>query len=488
MKDLKSLLPAASSEQNRQATKGGAYSLAITAVVLAILVVVNIFAAALPTNLTKYDISSSKLYSITSNTKVVVNALDQDVTIYWVVQSGSEDDVVENLLNKYESLSDHIQVVKKNPDVYPTFTRQYTDETVQNNSLIVECGDKYRYIGITDIYLGEMNYYSGTYSASDFDGEGAITSAIDYVTSDEYPQVYLLEGHGEAELPESLAEQIEKENMETQSLSLLTTTQVPEDADCVVIYAPQSDISEEEQAILADYVADGGKLWVSAGAVEDGILENLYGLLADYGVTANEGIVVDSDAQHYLPYAMNGPVSLIPDMASSAITDPLLEDNYSVIMPISIGLSVEGYTSKGTVTELLTTSYASFSKVAGYSLSTYEYEDGDIEGPFALAVSIEDNSGGGIVWFTSDRFLNDGYNAYSSGANMDLAMNALSSLIGESEAMAIRSKSLNYNYLTISSSTSSLLKVLMTGVFPLAYLGIGICVILKRKKVQNETL
>ena len=65
-------------------------------------------------------------------------------------------------------------------------------------------------------------------------------------------------------------------------------------------------------------------------------------------------------------------------------------------------------------------------------------------------------------------------------------MNALSDLIGESESMAIRSKSLNYNYLTIDESTASLLKALMIGVFPLAYLGVGICVIVKRKKAQNE--
>ena len=65
-------------------------------------------------------------------------------------------------------------------------------------------------------------------------------------------------------------------------------------------------------------------------------------------------------------------------------------------------------------------------------------------------------------------------------------MNALSSLIGEREAMAIRSKSLNYNYLSISDSTASLLKVLMIGVFPLGYLGIGIGVILKRRRKQNE--
>ncbi|MFQ9915321.1 MAG: hypothetical protein ACLRWQ_01910 [Flavonifractor plautii] len=73
-------------------------------------------------------------------------------------------------------------------------------------------------------------------------------------------------------------------------------------------------------------------------------------------------------------------------------------------------------------------------------------------------------SDGQIVWFSSSAFLEDMYNALSSGANVNLGMNALSSLVGESEAMAIRSKSLNYNYLTISESTSSLLKVLMIGV------------------------
>jgi len=54
--------------------------------------------------------------------------------------------------------------------------------------------------------------------------------------------------------------------------------------------------------------------------------------------------------------------------------------------------------------------------------------------------------------------------------------------------MAIRSKSLNYDYLSISGSTASLLKVLMIGAFPLAYLGIGVGVVLTRKRKQNEAV
>ncbi len=468
---------------NKNALRGGGYSLIVTAIVLAIMIVVNYFASALPANWTKLDMSSSQLYSITSNTKVVVNNLQKDVKIYWIVQQDAEDDILENLLAKYEGLSSHIDVVKKNPDVFPTFTEQYTTESVPNNSLIVECGDKYRYVSYDDIYLTETSMYGYTYTTG-FDGEGAITSAIDYVVSDDLPLMYLLEGHGESELPSTFADQVQKDNIETAQLSLLTLEAVPEDADCVMVYAPTSDISENEKDMLSAYVSAGGKLMVIAGAVEDGELTNLNSLLTPYGLAVNEGIVVEED---YNYYAFGYPYLLLPNLQSHTITDALIDSNYYIIMSLCNGITYEG-SGNGTVNSLLYTSDTSFAKAAGYALTTYEWEEGDLEGPFELAVSIEDDSGGGIVWFTSSDFLDDYINAYSSGANGDLAMNALASLIGESESMAIRSKSLNYNYLTISESASSTLKLLMIGIIPLAFFGIGLIVILQKRRKQNETV
>ena len=206
--------------------RGGSYSLILTAVVLALVMVLNVLAGALPENMTKYDMSATKLYSVTGNTRAVISALEDDVTIYWIVQAGEEDDVIENLLGRYESLSEHIQVVKKNPDVYPAFAEQYTDEPVQNNSLVVEAGERSRFIGYQDIYIQEPDLYSYTYNTS-FDGEGAITSAIDYVVSEDLPKISILEGHGETELPASFKEQMEKDNMELSALSLLTAATVP---------------------------------------------------------------------------------------------------------------------------------------------------------------------------------------------------------------------------------------------------------------------
>lgn len=219
---------------------------------------------------------------------------------------------------------------------------------------------------------------------------------------------------------------------------------------------------------------------VAAGPTENGSLTNLYSLLSDYGVETTDGIVVEEDREHY---AFQQPYILLPDLQSSDITDPLIEENYYAILPIAQGLTVKD--TAGRVTELLTTSDTAFSKKAGYNLETYEKEDGDTDGPFTLAVSIDADNDGQIVWFSSSLFLEDMYNSYSSGANLDMGMNALSSLVGERDAVSIRSKSLNYNYLTIDESTSSLLKTMMIGVFPLAFIVTGIVVIVRRRR-KNE--
>ena len=458
------------------ALKGGSYAIALTVLVLALLIMVNILAGALPAGLTKLDISASKLYSITSNTKAVVNALEQDVTIYWIVQSGQEDAVIENLLAKYDSLSDHLHVEKKNPDVYPTFAQQYTEETVANNSLVVVSGEKYRYVPYSDIYVTQGSQFSYSYATS-FDGEGAITSAIDYVVSTELPKLYLLEGHGESQLPESFQEQLEKENVETENLSLLTVDEVPEDAAALLLYAPASDISKEEAQMLESYVQKGGKLLVLAGPVADGELTNLYSILEHYGITAAQGIVSEGDRNHY---AFQAPYILLPELGDSDITAPLTEQNYYAIVPVAAGLQL-GDDSR--VTALLTTTDSAYSKISGYSQTTYEKEEGDIDGPFALGVDIAD--GGELVFFTSSYLLEDMYNAYSSGANSDLVMNALSSLLGERQALSIRSKSLNYNYLTISDSAASLLKLVMIGLVPLLYLAMGGAALLDKRRMQR---
>ena len=54
--------------------------------------------------------------------------------------------------------------------------------------------------------------------------------------------------------------------------------------------------------------------------------------------------------------------------------------------------------------------------------------------------------------------------------------------IGDTDAVSIRSKSLNYNYLTISSSSAAWLKVCMIGIIPMGFLLLGVDEVLRRRK------
>ena len=150
-------------------------------------------------------------------------------------------------------------------------------------------------------------------------------------------------------------------------------------------------------------------------------------------------------------------------------------------MPIAAGLQISG----DSAVSLLNTTDSAYSKIAGYQQTTYEKEDGDIDGPFSLGVDIQDHSSGRIIFFTSSYLLDDMYNAYSSGANNDMVMNALSALMGDRQAMSIRSKSLNYNYLTISESAASTIKLVMIGLVPLCYLAMGVVTVLEKRRMQR---
>ena len=463
----------------------GGYSVAAAVMVLAIVVAANFFVSALPSSMTKFDTTSNQLFTISEQTENIVSALDTELTIYWVVQDGAEDTTVGTLLDRYKDLSDKIKVVKKDPDVYPTFIQQYTD-TIYNNSLIVECGERSRYVSYEEIYVYDysMYYYTGSYDVS-FDGESALTSAIDYVVSQDLPKVYTLTGHGEATMATTFSSAVEKENIQTGELSLLTLEAVPEDADCILIYAPQSDISAEELTMLQDYLGNGGSLVLITDPPQEGSLENLEALMAAYGVTASEGIVVEGSQSNY---AWGTPYYLLPDFGSHDITDPLSEGGYYVMLPVAQGLKVsEELPENVTVTELLTTSDSAFSKVAGYGLTTYERESGDIAGPFALAVAVnqvlDDGIESNIVWVSSGAILDESTNSQVSGGNQDLFLNILNYLCEpEGSSISIHAKSLSTEYLTMDSGTSAALSLLVVGVIPVCYLAVGIIVWVRRKR------
>ena len=191
--------------------RAGGYAALAAAIVIAIAIAANLLVCALPSSATQLDLTSQSLYTLSDQTRRIVTALDREVYLYLLSTTGYEDSGVTRLLDRYAALSDQIVVEYIDPAVRPTFLDDYDLEVTQlyANSVLVVCGDRFRLVGYDDIYVTEysMDYYSYSYtSTTNFDGENALTNAIHYVSSDDLPVAYALNGHGESELSESLTD------------------------------------------------------------------------------------------------------------------------------------------------------------------------------------------------------------------------------------------------------------------------------------------
>ena len=98
----------------------------------------------------------------------------------------------------------------KDPVVNPKFASEYTTDDLASNSLIVVCGDRNKVINYNDMYSSSVDYNTWQQTTTGFDGEGQITSAIGYVTSEDLPIMYTLSGHGEKDRGFQLKEDIQK--------------------------------------------------------------------------------------------------------------------------------------------------------------------------------------------------------------------------------------------------------------------------------------
>lgn len=471
-------------EINKKYLKNGSYSFAISAIFICVIIVINLIVGELPSKYTQLDVSEGKLYSIGDQTKEVLKGLEKDVTIYQIAQEGSEDETIANLLEKYADESKHVKVVKKDPVVNPKFVSEYTSEDISANSLIAVCGDRNKVIDYQNIYEASLDYTNYSYQTTGFDGEGQITSAIAYVTSEDLPILYTLEGHGEKELGSAIKEGIEKSNIQINSLNLLTEGTVPEDTDCLLINSPSTDISAEEKDVILEYLENGGKSIIFSDYTEEK-LENFDSILENYGVKRADGIVFEGDTQRY---GMQMPYYLIPEIQSTDASGDVASSGYMVLAPYAQGIQkLEEVRDTLTVESLLTTSDSSYSKT-NMNSDTLEKEEEDIEGPFDLGVSITETVGEDketqIVYYSTANLMDNQINQLVSGGNAQMILSSLNWMTGSEEQtnVSIPSKNLQVSYLTLTAYDTSFWTICTIGLIPGFFLIVGFVVWYKRRK------
>ena len=457
---------------DKKSLKNGSYSMGITAIVIAVLVVINLIVGQIPEKYTQVDVSTQKLYTISDTTEKYLKDMNTDVTIYHIVQSGKEDSVLEKMLTRYEEESKHIKVEKKDPVLYPNFTSQYTSDDVADNSLIVVAGEKSKVISYSDLYETEMDYTTYQTNTTGFDGEGQIDSAISYVTSENLPVIYTLEGHEELELNSSLTDSLQKANYDVQSLNLLTQDAVPKDTGCLMIAAPQKDLSEEEAQKIITYMEAGGKVMIFTEYTGTD-MPNLKSVLENYGVTTGDGVIMEGDTGHYI---MQRPYYIVPTIDSSDITSDIKSNNRYVLAPISQPVkTLSDYRDTLQISSLLSTSDKAYIKTDVQNMTTYEKEDSDEEGSFQVGVSVteqvDDDNTTQLVCFGCASLLDEATDQQVSGGNTDLVLAALGWMCeNDAPVIDVTSKSLTMSYLTVPQFDAAYWSIIVCGVIPVVFL------------------
>ncbi|MDR1639454.1 MAG: GldG family protein [Clostridiales bacterium] len=371
----------------------GSLSTLMIIIVLAVLVVLNLVFERLDLS---FDLSSNTNYSLSQESIDIVKNLDKPVTIYALVRTGEEDNVLSGyvgtltfsrLLREYETNSSNVKVEYRDPYMLPGFAEQFSVEGdgIPIDSVIVQSGEKFKVIKSTEMYTVNYDQNYQPYVES-INIETNISNAINYVTSPVTSVLYTITGSNEQTLSENLKRQIDLANYDIKEVNL-ATSDVPE--DCTMLFAtqPTRDWTEDEaKKVLAYLQNDGRAIFLVAYYGTE--FPNMSSVLQNYGVDLGKYIVIEGNPNNYI---VGNPVYILPTIASHAITDPLVAADYMPLMVQASGVDLlDVKKSSTTIEKLLVSSNKAYGKTNLKSTVTTK-EAADTTGPFNLAVAITDS-------------------------------------------------------------------------------------------------
>ncbi len=280
-----------------------------TNVVLMVLIAIGLFGVVSYLNARHYvrfDFTSSGRFSISDKTKNIIKGLDRPVTITVLFSEGELFfSRIMDVLREYKYQSKNIKLVHIDPIRNPTNMRELTErvkaENIQLNSVIVECGDRAKHIGQSEVIEKEFPFK--------FKGEEVFTAAILSVTEEDQTYIYITIGHGERGLEDydrqgfsSIVTALKRDNFNVVPLDLMTRKEIPASCDVLIIGGPTKTFSSEELALIRDYLDNrGGRLVLciepAFGPYSDtGLTE----LLKEYNIDAKTNAVIYNKVQ--LPF------------------------------------------------------------------------------------------------------------------------------------------------------------------------------------------
>jgi gliding motility-associatede transport system auxiliary component len=256
----------------------------------------------------RFDLTTEKLYTLSDQTKKVLGALKEDVTI--VRFAKNQDAQLNDLMKEYKDVSPHVRFDNVDPTEKPEIAQQYGATHV--GDVIVAAGMKHQPIQPSGTEAG--------YSEQD------VTAAIMKVTRNSVKMVCFVTGHGEKSLSDNEAEGyglvqqgLMKEGYNTNSINLVKEDGVPASCDILAIAGPTEGYFPQEVAFVSKYLDDGGKALIEIDPQTDPKLGSIF---QAWNINVGDNVVVDASGVGRL-FGTGPATPLVVDYGDSPITKGL---------------------------------------------------------------------------------------------------------------------------------------------------------------------
>lgn len=482
----------------RRMRRSGARVLMLALMILAI-VSVNILMRRLEERFAlTLDLSDNRQYSISETTKKAIAALDEPIHIYTLFSQNS-DARYSLMINEFLS---HVQKagnvtvsnldIAANPAAAARFDTENRKATL--NAVVVTNAEenRFRVLNASELFEYEIDRETQNYSRYDFVGEQALVSAIAYVTGSREQRVYLLGGHDGLtyhQIPAAMR-MLEAQNYVIEDLNLANAETVLRPGDIVMIAAPQKDISEDEYLLLKAFLAEGGRIFY-AGGYETSPQKKLNALFALYGVSVEEGLVVE-DVGTVEKYYRN-PMYLMPTIVKKDENGDALdvtagfEGSDYIVLPQSVRVEISPMRQES-VRQLpfLMTSQSAYVKTGMNDDSSIERDPTDLTGRMNIAVALVKTpenplqNDTRIVLIGNAYFLTDSMvSAFSDGK---LLLSSMNWLAEKEEEIYIVGKSMGTQRLDIpDNGRYIMISALVIGGLPCVIFLLGAAIWIKRR-------
>ncbi len=400
----------------------GSNALVLTLGFIGILVVVNYLVYH---NTRQWDLTEDQQYTLAPETLNTLKNLPEKVTARGFYSSRISRTGAERLLEQYKLNSNgRFDYEFIDPIKNPIAAEEA--KITQDGTIVLSMGERQQTVR--------------------FASEQELTSGLMRLMNPESRAVYFISGHGEY-IPEvggdrslSLVKQtLENKNYKVETLNLLASNKIPEDAEALVIAGPRNPLTESEIALLREFLAKGGGVVVMLEPTPLTNLGEAVDPLASYlseewGIEYGNDFVVDLTS--------NQPLAPFADRYNAhPITEPIQRTTSQFPSVRSVSAATDAGLEVSLVELVLTASQSwAETDLQGIEQSQIRYDEGvDKLGPVSLAVAAEkfEPQGRVVAFGDADFAIDVNFGAYANG---DLLINAIDWAAGQEALIGLTPK------------------------------------------------